>query len=288
MPGTFRPRDLAAARVARPLAFARRWSRWRSLSRRCFCSALEQPAPASRVPSPRVPVPSSYAPGEIVVKLADSTTPTAGAAIARAAGAVDPTPIAGHTRLLRPAPGVKIDTALARVRRRSATSCGRCPTSSRARRASSSLTTRAPAARPGAGRGAVELLRRIRRRGPRSMGQRCGRRRAWRTWCDRCGARHRRRVREPRPVSPLARFLALHVRARATTSSRATPYPNDRNGHGTFVAATIAEETNNLYGLTGLAYGARIMPVRVLDSQGEGEASTIAEGVRFAVTTARA
>ena len=60
------------------------------------------------------------------------------------------------------------------------------------------------------------------------------------------------------------------------------PYPNDRNGHGTFVAATIAEATNNHYGLTGLAYGARIMPVRVLDSEGEGEASTIAEGVRYA------
>ena len=59
--------------------------------------------------------------------------------------------------------------------------------------------------------------------------------------------------------------------------------PNDRNGHGTFVAGTIAESTNNRYGLTGLAYGARIMPVRVLDADGEGEASTIAEGVRFAV-----
>jgi serine protease len=59
-------------------------------------------------------------------------------------------------------------------------------------------------------------------------------------------------------------------------------FPNDRNGHGTFVAGTIAEATNNRYGLTGLAYGARIMPVRVLDSEGEGEASTIAEGVRFA------
>ena len=60
-------------------------------------------------------------------------------------------------------------------------------------------------------------------------------------------------------------------------------FPNDRNGHGTFVAGTIAESTNNRYGLTGLAYGARIMPVRVLDAEGEGEASTIAEGVRYAV-----
>lgn len=62
-----------------------------------------------------------------------------------------------------------------------------------------------------------------------------------------------------------------------------SPYPDDLNGHGTFVAGTIAEETNNGYGLTGLAYNARIMPVEVLDSEGEGEASTIAEGVRFAV-----
>jgi serine protease len=60
-------------------------------------------------------------------------------------------------------------------------------------------------------------------------------------------------------------------------------FPNDRNGHGTFVAGTIAEATNNGYGLTGLAYGSRIMPVQVLDSAGEGDAATIAEGVRFAV-----
>ncbi len=62
-----------------------------------------------------------------------------------------------------------------------------------------------------------------------------------------------------------------------------TPYPDDRNGHGTFVAGTIAEATNNGRGLTGLSYGVRIMPVRVLDASGEGDASTIARGVRFAV-----
>jgi len=60
-------------------------------------------------------------------------------------------------------------------------------------------------------------------------------------------------------------------------------YANDHNGHGTFVASTIAEQTNNRVGLTGLAYGVHIMPVRVLDTEGEGEASTIAEGVYFAV-----
>jgi serine protease len=58
--------------------------------------------------------------------------------------------------------------------------------------------------------------------------------------------------------------------------------PLDTNGHGTDVASTIAEQTNNGYGLTGLAYGARIMPVRVLDSAGDGDAATIAAGIRFA------
>ncbi len=62
-----------------------------------------------------------------------------------------------------------------------------------------------------------------------------------------------------------------------------TPYPNDHNGHGTFVAGTISEATDNRYGLTGLAFAAQIMPVRVLNSSGEGDATTIAEGVRYAV-----
>ena len=61
------------------------------------------------------------------------------------------------------------------------------------------------------------------------------------------------------------------------------PYANDVNGHGTHVASTIAEKTNNGYGLTGLAYGVKIMPVRVLDNSGQGDATNIADGVRFAV-----
>jgi serine protease len=60
------------------------------------------------------------------------------------------------------------------------------------------------------------------------------------------------------------------------------PYPLDPSGHGTHVASTIAEQTDNGYGLTGLAYGVRIMPVRVLDRQRNGGADVIAQGVRFA------
>ncbi|MGA9856855.1 MAG: S8 family serine peptidase [Solirubrobacteraceae bacterium] len=60
-------------------------------------------------------------------------------------------------------------------------------------------------------------------------------------------------------------------------------FPLDRNGHGTFVAGIIAESTNNRVGLAGLAYGVSIMPVRVLDAAGEGDETTIARGIRYAV-----
>jgi serine protease len=60
-------------------------------------------------------------------------------------------------------------------------------------------------------------------------------------------------------------------------------YPLDRNGHGTLVAGTIAEATNNGLGLTGLAYGASLMPVRVLNASGAGDASTISAGIDYAV-----
>ncbi len=58
--------------------------------------------------------------------------------------------------------------------------------------------------------------------------------------------------------------------------------PLDRNGHGTHVAGTIAEKTNNGIGLVGLAYRAKLMPVRVLDRLGRGRADEIAAGIRFA------
>ena len=60
-------------------------------------------------------------------------------------------------------------------------------------------------------------------------------------------------------------------------------FPLDREGHGTFVAGIVAASTNNGFGLTGLAYGASIMPVRILDANGEGDAATISRGIRYAV-----
>src|SRR3954469_10192467 len=59
-------------------------------------------------------------------------------------------------------------------------------------------------------------------------------------------------------------------------------HPDDENGHGTHVTGTIAQKTNNQVGLTGLAYGVDIMPVRVLDAHGEGDAGAIARAIRYA------
>lgn len=59
--------------------------------------------------------------------------------------------------------------------------------------------------------------------------------------------------------------------------------PHDENGHGTHVASTIGESTHNGTGVTGLAYGVRIMPVRVLDARGAGDSVGITRGIRFAV-----
>ncbi len=59
--------------------------------------------------------------------------------------------------------------------------------------------------------------------------------------------------------------------------------PLDENGHGTHVAGTIAEQTGNGIGLTGLAYGARLIPVRVLNRRGVGNAAVIARGIRYAI-----
>jgi subtilisin family serine protease len=61
------------------------------------------------------------------------------------------------------------------------------------------------------------------------------------------------------------------------------PYPLNANGHGTHVAGTIGEATNNGTGAAGIAYGARIMPVRTLDASRDGDAITISNGIRYAV-----
>jgi serine protease len=234
-------------------------------------------------PTALASTPTAYAPGRILVRFLSATPPAARAATARAAGTDDPTATPAYTRLLRLTPGVSIAGALHRLRAQrdvawavpdylAHATGGLIPNDQGAGHApgdwqelqwnfAGPFGVNAPEAwanvaadgAPG-GKGVVVAV------------------------LD-TGVAYANR-------GPFLRSpdFSRHGFVAGYDFVAHNRFPNDRNGHGTFVAATIAEATNNHYGLTGLAFAARIMPVRVLDSQGEGDASTIAEGVRFAAT----
>ena len=61
-----------------------------------------------------------------------------------------------------------------------------------------------------------------------------------------------------------------------------SPNVFDDNGHGTHVAGTIAAEQNG-FGATGVAPDTEILSVKVLNQQGSGFVSAIANGIRYAV-----
>jgi subtilisin family serine protease len=60
--------------------------------------------------------------------------------------------------------------------------------------------------------------------------------------------------------------------------------PDDGNGHGTHVAGTSAAETNNSTGGAGTCPNCRLMPVRVLDNNGSGSLTNVANGINFAAS----
>jgi serine protease len=60
------------------------------------------------------------------------------------------------------------------------------------------------------------------------------------------------------------------------------PYANDDHSHGTHVAGTIAQTTNNSRGVAGIAFDAAVMPVKVLNRDGSGSHSAIANGIKWA------
>ncbi|MCP9201368.1 S8 family serine peptidase [Gramella sp. GC03-9] len=66
----------------------------------------------------------------------------------------------------------------------------------------------------------------------------------------------------------------------AFTSGRDGKSLDDGNGHGTHVAGTIAA-VNNTVGVIGVAAGATVVPVKVLDSRGSGSYSGVIAGVDF-------
>jgi subtilisin family serine protease len=73
-------------------------------------------------------------------------------------------------------------------------------------------------------------------------------------------------------------FQAPHAGAR-----RSRRIAQDDHGHGTHVSGIITALTGNRIGVAGVAPGARVLPVKVLDRTGSGDDRDVARGICFAV-----
>jgi serine protease len=79
----------------------------------------------------------------------------------------------------------------------------------------------------------------------------------------------------PLPDLPASTLLSGRSFVRGSTTA-------DDVGHGTHVAGTIAQATNNGVGCAGLAPNAKILPVKVLDATGGGRSDVIAAAIDWA------
>ncbi|HCH62591.1 MAG TPA: hypothetical protein DFR83_07305 [Deltaproteobacteria bacterium] len=59
--------------------------------------------------------------------------------------------------------------------------------------------------------------------------------------------------------------------------------PEDQDGHGTHVAGTVCQASDNGYGTIGVAPDATLLPVRVLGAGGSGSLTDVADGIVWAV-----
>jgi serine protease len=247
--------------------------------------ALAAVGVAAAAPAAHAAAPShATAASEVVVRFAPGTSAAERARAARAAGAGRPRHIVGAAWLLRSAGATARDTVLARLARRPEVASATPSYPARIAQFTPNDTGVAQAAGPPAGwqQQQWDLV------GP--FGINVGG--AW-DLAGQAGAPGGRRVR----VAVVDTGVAYADRGRMRRSPDLAPmrllkgrdfvandsFPNDANGHGTFVASTIAASANNAYGMVGVAYAADILPVRVLDASGGAGSARIAQGIRYAV-----
>jgi subtilisin family serine protease len=75
------------------------------------------------------------------------------------------------------------------------------------------------------------------------------------------------------------------TRSRSFVSGKASA--DDENGHGTHVAGIIGAK-NNTMGITGVASGATLVSLRVLDEEGEGRLSGIIQAINYVTQNGKA
>ncbi|MEV0291636.1 MULTISPECIES: S8 family serine peptidase [unclassified Kribbella] len=76
--------------------------------------------------------------------------------------------------------------------------------------------------------------------------------------------------------------LAGHLLPGYNTFNTALP-PTDGEGHGTAVTGIIAAGTGNGLGIAGVAWNAKVRPVKVLSDQGSGSDANLINGINWAV-----
>ena len=235
---------------------------------------------ASAATPPNVHAGSAYVPNEVIVTYKPSATRAARAAAQRESGAHAPKVFAPYTRVLKIRDGESVDQTIAELERQPGVL-----------RAVPNLIARAsfvpndpgqPGSPPGGWQGVQwNFSPEVGVNAPaawdrlNAVGRPGGQRRQGRR------ARHRRRLREPRAASS-ARPTCSTASSRATTSSTTTPTPTTSTATARTSPARSPRRPATAFGVTGLAYGARIMPVRVLDRAGTGDSVAISAGIRYA------
>ncbi|EDM76735.1 peptidase, S8A (subtilisin) subfamily protein [Plesiocystis pacifica SIR-1] len=84
---------------------------------------------------------------------------------------------------------------------------------------------------------------------------------------------------DARAVPDLAGIEFVHGE---TFVNNGLPEGLDDHAHGTHVAGTIAQATDNRIGVAGVAHQAKIMPLKVLGASGGGSVASIANAIRYA------